>query len=96
MNITSQQAKVLAESGWWEGKSARELAVFQMHTEYLCMPFSVFHEAITKALGRDVYTHEFGLDPDGLRMELQGERPKPTDEEILALIPPEKLILIKP
>jgi hypothetical protein len=54
----------------------------------------VFHEAIEKTLGRPVFTHEFAF-RDELRKELYGEKEPPTLEEICALIPEEKLILIK-
>jgi hypothetical protein len=58
------------------------------------MPFSIFHEAITKALGRPVFTHEFGLNREGLIKELFRGAPAPTLEEIINLIPEEKRIII--
>lgn len=58
------------------------------------MPFDVFHEAIEKTLGRPVFTHEFAFCEE-LRKELYREKEPNTFEEICALIPKEKLILIK-
>ena len=60
----------------------------------LCMPFSRFHEAIEKVLDRPVYTHEFGLNYDGIVKEFLGEKEKPTLKEIINLIPKEKLIIL--
>lgn len=92
--IGRDAAIALAETKWWEGKSATEIATFGMEVAELCCPWSVFHEAIEKALGRPVYTHEFGLNPAGLLAELYSDKPSPTFQEIVELIPSEKRILI--
>jgi hypothetical protein len=92
--MTKKQAIALAESKFWETMSFRERAMFQMFEEKLCMPFSVIHEAIEKTLGRPVFTHEFGLNFDGLKKELLGEANPPTFEEILNLIPEEKRMIV--
>ena len=91
--MTQDEAVKLAESGFWETMSYRDRAVFQMFEKLLCMPFSVFHEAIEKALDRPVFTHEFGLNHEGLKRELLGDSPTPTMEEIMALIPEDKRIV---
>ncbi|MHC4864614.1 MAG: DUF7736 domain-containing protein [Planctomycetota bacterium] len=92
--ITKTQALSLYGSGFWKGMSNKEIAMFQMETERLCMPFDVFHAAIEAALGRPVWTHEFGLNRDGLLQELRGERTAPSFAEILDLIPENKRILV--
>lgn len=92
--LTKEQAIVFGENKCYEGWSARQIAEFQLEQEKLCVPFDVFHEAIEKALGRPVYTHEFGLNRDGLRKELYGEKEPPTLEEIINLIPEDKRILL--
>lgn len=94
-SIGSEKAIALAKSGWWEGRTAREIAKFQLFTDELSMPFSVFHEALEKALGRPVFTHELVLNYDGLCMELLGEKDAPTLNEIIELIPAEKRIVIQ-
>lgn len=58
------------------------------------MPFQVFHEAIEKALGRPVFTHEFGLNREGLQKEFLGEIDPPTFEECINLIPKEKRLIV--
>ena len=87
--LTKQQAITFCENRLWENMSYEERAKFQMVQDRLCMPFDVFHEAISKCLGRPVYTHEFGLNREGLMGEVfQGARP-PTLEKIINLMPKE-------
>lgn len=92
--ITEAEAIALAESGFWREMPAREIAEFQMFTPRLCMPFDVFRKAMEDALGRPVWTHEFAF-PD-IRAELLGNKPAPTWEEIVGLIPEDKRIIIDP
>ncbi len=92
--VTQEQAIALYEGKFYEGKSYREIAEFQMTQDRLCMPFEIFHEAISKALNRSVFTHEFGLNRDGLTKELAGEKEAPTFEQIINMIPADKRMLI--
>lgn len=94
ISIGRDAAIELAESRHWEGMSQRERALFQMHTVELTMPFDVFHQAVEFALGRPVWTHEFGLNWAGLARELNGDAAPPTMQEILNLIPAEKRIVV--
>ena len=91
--LTEKQAIAFAESGVWKGWTSRQIAEFQMEQRRLCVPMDVFHKAIEEALGRPVFTHEFAF-WDSLRKELFGEKPAPTLEEVINLIPEEKRILI--
>lgn len=93
-SIGKKRAIELANSKWWESKSNQEIARFQLFTKELCMPFGIFHEALEKALGRPVWTHELALNFDGIAKELLGEKPAPTMEEIINLIPEEKRIIV--
>ena len=93
--LTREQAIAFCENKCYEGWSARQIAEFQVAQDRLCMPFDVFHKAIEEALGRPVYTHEFGLNSEGLRKELCGEKEPPTLEEIINLVPEDKRILIQ-
>lgn len=81
--LTKEQAIAFAENKCYENMSYRQIAEFQMEQDRLCMPFDVFHEAIEKALGRPVLTHEFCLNRDGLRKELFGKKESTTFEEII-------------
>lgn len=92
--LTKEQAIALAESGFWEPMSYLERATFQLLERRLCMPFGVFHEAMEKALGRPVFTHEFGLNYNGLVRELLEGKPAPTFAEILDMIPADKRIVL--
>lgn len=93
-SIGKQAAIELAESGWWEGKTSKELVYFQLFTEELSMPFDVFHKAIEEELGRPVFTHEFGENFDGICDEFLGNRAAPSMEDIIDLIPEEKRVII--
>lgn len=92
--LTKKQAIAFCENKLYEGMTSRQIAEFQMEQDRLCVPFDVFHKAITEALGRPVFTHEMGLNYDGLRKELYGENEPPTLEEIITLIPEDKRIMI--
>lgn len=94
--MTKEEAIALAESKFWENMNLPERAKFQLFEPLLCMPFSVFHEALEFALGRPVFTHELGMGLDGIKREFLGERPAPTMEEIINLIPADKRIVIMP
>lgn len=93
--ITMEQCQELAASKFWEGMTAREIAGFQLLTDRLCMPFPVFHEAVSAALNRKVFFHEFSENYDGLVAELCEGGPSPTVQEVLDMIPEEKRIVIQ-
>lgn len=94
VSIGKEKAIAMYESGWWKDKAPEEICDVQLFTQELCMPFGDFQGAMEKALGRPVWTHEFGLDYDGLVAEYLGDRPHPTMEQIVGLLPPEKTILL--
>ena len=83
------------ETRWWEGKTAREIAVCQLQTKELICPWTIFHQSMEAALGRSVYTHEFARTVvDGLWAELtQGAAP-PSLEDILGPLT-EKTIIVR-
>ena len=86
----------MAETKWWEGRPAKEVALIGLLTRELCLPIDELYKALHDALGRGVYTHEIALNLDALIQELHGERDAPTLEDIINLIPAEKRILIQP
>jgi hypothetical protein len=93
--LIRDEAIALFESGAWKQWSAPQRAAFQMVQDFLCMPFGEFHKAVEEALGRPVYTHEFGLNRDGLMKEMAGIASAPSVAEILALLPSEKTIVLE-
>ena len=92
--ITKEEAINLYNSNFWEKMTPKEIAEFQINTPRMCMPFDVFHQAVGKALDRPVWNHELFLYKDGIIEELRGERPAPSFEDIINLIPKEKRIMI--
>lgn len=94
-SVGKEKAIQMRESKWWEGKTAEEIVRLQLFTDELCLPFGDFHGAVEKALGRPVWTHEFGF-ADHLRAEFLGESPAPSFEDICNLIPEEKRVVLTP
>ena len=94
VKMTKEEAIALFESGFWEHLTSEERAKFQMQEDLLCMPFGVFHKAVEETLGRPVYTHEFGLNRDGMLKELLENGPAPTLQEIIEMVPEEKRVII--
>jgi len=92
--LSQDEAVAIHDSGAWRDWTMQQRAAFQMVQNRLCMPFDAFHEAITATLGRPVYTHEFGLNRAGLQRELAGLADAPSLDEIMALIPADKLIAV--
>lgn len=90
--LTKEQAIAIAEGGEWKDWTDEEIVRFQMYQDRLCVDFSRFHQAVEAVLGRPVFTHEFAF--PRLREEYEGRWPAPTFEEIISLIPAEKLIQI--
>ena len=94
VSIGKDAAIALHDTRWWEGLEPREIARRQLFTDELCCPFPVFHEAVEKSLGRGVWTHEFGLNYEGICKEFLGDQAAPTMDEIIGLIPEEKRLLV--
>lgn len=92
--LTKEQAIELAKSEWWKGLSAHDIVMFQLFESRLCMDFSDFHKALEECLGRGVWTHELGLDCDGIKKEFLGDRSAPTFEQICNLIPVDKRMIV--
>lgn len=92
--MTTEQAIQLAKSNWWKGLPAHDIVTFQLFEDKLCMDFSDFHKAVEDSLGRPVWTHEFAF-ADKLKQEFLGDKPAPTFEEIVNLIPADKRIIVQ-
>lgn len=93
-SIGREAAIALFDSKWWIGKTPREIAKVGLLTAELCLPFDILQNAVEKALGRPVFTHEFALNFDGIVQELIGERDAPTLQQIIELIPADKRYLV--
>ena len=91
--ITQDQAIKIYKSGIWENWTDEDIVKFQLFQKFLAIPFYRYHEAMEKVLGRPVFTHEFAYS-DILIEEYKKDRPAPTFQEIIDLIPKEKLIII--
>ena len=92
--LTTEQAIEFAKSKVYKDWTNEQIVRFQLFQKKLCMDFSKFHGAIEKVLDRPVFTHEFGMNYEGLVLEYLGEKEAPTFEEIIELIPKNKRIVI--
>lgn len=94
--MTQEDAIRMADSSWWTELPIEEAARFQLFEERLCMPFSDFHGGVEKLLKRPVFTHEFAFadQPGGLREEALGIAPARSFNDIMALIPADKRIVV--
>ena len=91
--MTKDEAIALAETKWWEARTDEEIVRFQLFESRCCMSFSRFQAAVEAVLKRPVFTHEFAS-VARLRAEYLGDRPAPTMQEILDLIPEAKRIVV--
>lgn len=91
--MSKDEAIAFAESRIWQKWTKAQLAVFQLYQQKLCIPIHVFHDAIEETLGRPVWTHEFAF-PELLKAELRTKK-APSFEEIVSLIPKEKLLIFE-
>jgi hypothetical protein len=82
------------ESEVWKDMSHRQIAGFQLFQELLCLPINIFMEALSKELGRPVFTHELSQ-PGLLRSEFLGSLPSPTLQQIIDSLPNDKTIIVK-
>lgn len=57
------------DNKWWNSNDPLYVARYQVFEDILMVPFDRYHEGIEKLLGRPVYTHEFGLNVEGLKQE---------------------------
>ncbi len=72
----------------------KEKVLDQLKEEVLKVPFSQFHADLEEVLGRPVWTHEIGLNYQGIIDELEGRVEAPTLSEIVSLIPADKRVVV--
>ena len=92
--FTKEEAVAYAKSSEWKNLTDEQIFLLQMHQQFVCVDWSEFRRATEEVLGRGVYTHEFAS-PELLLQEHEGA-PAPTLEEIIDMIPKEKLVMIAP
>lgn len=91
--LTKEQAIQFYRSEAWKKLDTKTLALFQLEQRLLCCPFDVFHQAVEETLQRPICTHEF-RNVAVLLEEANGLKKAPTFEEIMAMLPPEKTIVV--
>ena len=76
VSVGKKAAMNLMESKWWEGKTPREIAKFQLFVEERCCPFRVLHKAVEQSLGRRISIYEFGFNYETICMEFLKNKEK--------------------
>ena len=94
IQLTKEQAIACADNELWKSLDMNQRASFQLQQNLLCMPFEEFHKAVEKSLGRPVFTHELGMNREGLIAELQGKSPTPSFEQIINILQADKTVVI--
>ena len=93
VSVGKEKAIAMADSLWWEGMPAKEAAKIMLTICELCVPNTIFHRTMESALGRTVFASEFAS-LDILWEELVGNRPSPTFDEIIKMLPQGKELLV--
>lgn len=59
------------DNRWWTSDDKKVVGYYQLTNPILLVPFDKFHESVEFLLGRPVWTHEFGLNWEGLKAEAE-------------------------
>ena len=68
IQLNRKEAIKIYDNEYCLNMSNREIFVFQISQDKLCIPFEVFQKSAQIALGRPVFTHEFA-NPQSLLTE---------------------------
>lgn len=66
-----EQMEEFGDNRWWLSDDKRVLGYYQLMNPILLVSFDKFHEALEFLLGRPVWTHEMGLNYEGLKAEAE-------------------------
>ena len=66
-----EQMEKFGDNRWWLSEDKLVLGYYQLLNHILLVPFDKFQKAVEFLLGRPVWTHEFGLNSDGLKEEAE-------------------------
>ena len=66
-----KQMEKFGDNRWWTSEDKKVLGYYQLMNPILLVPFDKFHEALEFLLGRPVWTHEMGLNYEGLKAEAE-------------------------
>jgi hypothetical protein len=80
--MTQEEAIQKWDSEWWKDKPPEEIVAFQLYEERLCMPFGDFQLAVDAAIGRQTWTHEYGMPEAVAQMKREFEAKHPDLVEV--------------
>lgn len=84
--MTKQQAIRFAKSKKWVSFTDEQIVRLQLFQKKVCVDWSRFRDALENVLKRPVYTHELGVNVEGLKKEFLGDKEPPTFKEILTML----------
>ena len=92
--LSEKQAIAFYDSKIYEDWTPYQVVRFQLFQKKLALPLDLFHKSLENVLDRPVWTHELGMNRQGIINEFLGTGAAPTFDEIVGMIPQEKLILL--
>ena len=91
ISIGRDNAIALANTNWWKGIGEKDFFKAQLFIAEMCCNFGDFHDAASVALNAPIFTHDF-INLQFLAQLLLGkDYREPTIEEIIGLIPANKI-----
>ena len=96
IQLTYSEAIAMTSSEERNNWTDRELVAFQLYHDRCCVPFDSFHAALERVLGRPVYLHELAGETgrNNIIAEFLGNRTAPSLDDIISLLPAEKVIVL--
>lgn len=82
--LSSDEAKELAITEWWKHSNPISISTFQLTQEFLCCPFELYKESLSRVLDRTVFQYELAK-PDLLIAEIKGNKETPSLFDLLDL-----------
>ena len=66
-----EQMEKFGDNRWWTSEDKKVLGYYQLMNPILLVSSDKFHDALVFLLGRPVFTHEMGLNYEGLKAEAE-------------------------
>lgn len=92
--LTEKESMSFFDNNLWENMSTKERAQFQIIQDRLCMPMGVFIDSVVKTLNRSITPFELFMNRDSIITELFDDGKLLSFEELIKMIPYEKLTLV--
>lgn len=85
--FSEEEARAISGSRVWTEWTDVQILQLQLFQNHLCVPFSKYHSALERCLGRPVYTHTIEFNKQKLVKEFLSIANTLPSEELMKLIP---------